>query len=126
MIWNDNPNPEGLRVIKTARTVEAINAAATAGLRPLVKPVKPLPEIHSKFTVLQNRITGEIKVRSDYRIGEAKGDWEAVIEWTEYYPHSFPSPFAAYLIPPDLAPGERVYVEDLIEDSLQALTALNG
>lgn len=122
MLPKDNLNSNDLRVIKTARTKEAINAAAAAGFRPLVKPgqplqpLQPLPEIHRKFTVLQNRNTGEIRVYGDYRGGFPGGDWETAVPWIKYYPHSFPSPYAACLIPPDLAPGEHVYGEDLIED----------
>ncbi len=39
-----------------------------------------------------------------------------VISNAQYYPYQFLSPFAAYLIPPDIAIGERVVIEDLIED----------
>jgi hypothetical protein len=41
-----------------------------------------------------------------------------VIEWTFYYPYNFESPFAAYLVPPDLQVGEIVMLEDLIEDEI--------
>jgi hypothetical protein len=108
--------PNGLRVIKTARTEKAINQAAKEGFRPLVKPVKPSKKIHSKFCIWQNQTTGEIEVLSDYRINPLDGDWKQMIDWTEYYPHNFPMPFAAYLIPADISAGERVYVKDLIED----------
>ncbi len=37
-----------------------------------------------------------------------------------YYPYQFPSPFAAYLIPSDLKVGERVILDDLIEDIVGA------
>lgn len=37
-----------------------------------------------------------------------------------YYPYHFASPFAAYLVPPDLAIGERVWMEDVIEDIVAA------
>jgi hypothetical protein len=109
-------NPNGLRVIKTARTEKAINQAAKEGFRPLVKPVKPSKKIHSKFCVWQNQTTGEIEVLGDYRINALDRDWKKVIDWTDYYPHTFAMPFAAYLIPADISAGERVYVKDLIED----------
>lgn len=112
----NNENQEGLRVIKTARTSETINEAARAGFFPLVKPVSPSPEIRSKYAVIQNRKTGEIKVIGDYRASGCMEDEEFVIDFTLYYPHSFPSPFAAYLVPPDIKVGERVFLEDLIED----------
>lgn len=108
--------PENLRVIKTARTDDDINRAAKAGFFPLMKVVKPSKEISSKFCVWRNRETGEIRVVGDYRAGGGGETWEKVIDWTYYYPHAFPKPYAAYLIPPDIQVGEQVFVEDLIED----------
>ena len=115
MKTNATPS-NGLRVIKTARTEKVINKAAKEGFRPLVKPVKPSKKIHSKFCVWQNQTTGEIEVLGDYRINALDGDWKQVIDWTDYYPYNFAMPFAAYLIPADITAGERVYVQDLIED----------
>ena len=43
-----------------------------------------------------------------------------VLDFTFYYPYSFPSPFAAYLIPRDIKIGEKVFLEDLIEDYIGA------
>ena len=112
----DPQTPENLRVIKTARTEDAINKAAKDGFRPLLRPVKPSPKIRNKFCVWQNRFTGEIRVIGDFRGSLLDTEWEKVIDWTRYYPHSFPEPFAAYLIPPDIQIGEHVFVKDLIED----------
>lgn len=104
-----------MRVIATARTVDSINAAAKSGFRPLVKLVVPSPEIQTKFAVNQNKVTGEIQVVGDYR-GHWEADIDQVIPFTFRYPYVWESPFAAYLLPPDLSVGERVYLEDLIED----------
>ena len=112
----DDTNTNELRVILTARSEDAINKAAKAGFRPLVRPVKPSKKIHSKFCVWQNLITGEVEMVGDFRGGHFDEDWKQVINWTDYYPHSFPEPYAAYLIPADIQPGELVVVEDLIED----------
>lgn len=109
---NDNPN--NLRIIKTARTKEAINKAAKEGYWPLVKPVIPSPYIKRKFAVLQNSETGGIEVINDYRA--TKPDMDKVVDFTFYYPHHFDSPYAAYLIPTDLKVGEMVWIEDLIAD----------
>ena len=112
-------NPARLRVIKTARTKDAINLAAKAGFWPLVKPVIPSPKIKRKFSVRQNKESGEIDVISDFRAGSIRADgskMETVISFKFYYPHQFESPYAAYLIPPDLQAGEKVFLEDLIED----------
>lgn len=109
---NQKPQ-EDLRVIRTARTEDEINQAARSGYFPLVKKVTPSEKIRSKFAVYQNPDSGEISVVGDYRAG---GNGDEVIGFTFYYPHSFPSPFAAYLIPSDLEIGEVVILEDLIED----------
>lgn len=115
MVRNDE-NRENLRTIKTARDKESINAAARSGFFPLVKQVIPSPKIRSKYAVIQSRSTGEIRVSGDFRCLESGEDDEVVIPFTSYYPYSFPAPFAAYLIPPDITVGERVFLEDLIED----------
>lgn len=113
-----NSHPK-MRTIKTARTEAKINAGAKSGFFPLMKPVVPNPEIHSKYAVFQNPETGEIVVSGDYRSfgqDQSKGPLTQVLDWTYYYPYSFPSPFAAYLLPSDLKVGEHVWLEDLIED----------
>lgn len=118
---SDIPSKEDtshLRVIKTARDEKSINTAVEEGFFPLVKRVVPSSEIRTKYAVLQNPETGEVKVIGDLRHRSRNPDpkLETAIEFTFYYPHSFPSPFAAYLIPADLQVGERVVLEDLIED----------
>lgn len=105
--------PGGRRVIKTARTVKDINAAARRGFRPLIKPVKPSSEIHSMVAVFQDPETGEIEISGDVRSG---GKGRIVIDYTLYYPYHFANPFAAYLLPKGLTVGEEVWLEDLIED----------
>jgi hypothetical protein len=118
-----NKNAQGLRVIKTARDKDRINKAANSGFKPLIKKVEPSDKIRSKYSVVQNKKTGEIEIVGDYRGGFYAGDnsdFETVINWTFYYPHSFKSPFAAYLIPNDITVGERVFIEDLIEDYIGA------
>lgn len=108
------PDPD-LRIIKTARTMETINEAARQGFRPLIKKVEPSPEIHYMVAVFQHRRTGEIELSGDCRevFGE---EYEMVVPYQTYYPYQFPSPFAAYLLPKDLIEGERVWIEDVIED----------
>ena len=108
-----------LRTIKTARDKEAINQAVKEGFRPLIKKVEPSDKIRSKYAIIRNPKTGEIEVVNDIRIDipwDPEDGYEMVLDFTYYYPHHFTSPFAAYLIPEDIQIGERVFVEDLIED----------
>ncbi len=118
--WKKNENNKGLRPIMTARDEASINKGVKGGFWPLVKKVERSPEIRSNFMVVQNKKTGEIEVVGDQRMGFDTENYDMVIEWTYYYPHCFASPFAAYLIPPDIEIGERVYIEDLIEDIVGA------
>lgn len=114
---DSKPNPKNLRVIKTARSKLKINEAARKGYKPLLKKVEQSPEIHSKFAIWQNQKTGEIELAVDYRAEYSfKDDMIKVIDWTFYYPKPFKTPFAAYLLPLDITVGERVFLEDLIED----------
>tara|TARA_R110000850_G_scaffold135382_3_gene256580 strand:- start:779 stop:1249 length:471 start_codon:yes stop_codon:yes gene_type:complete len=108
-------NPNNLRVVKTARTVESINQAAKEGFRPLIKPVEPSDQIHYMVGVFQHQETGEIVLSGDCRGGPEPG-FEVALPHRDYYPYFFKEPFAAYLVPPDLGEGARVWIEDVIED----------
>lgn len=112
-------NQKGYRVIKTARNLEAINIAIKEGFIPLIKRVEPSKEIQSKYSLFQNKKTNEIELVVDGRAVHRKNNdpnYIKIIDTTFYYPYNFESPFAAYLIPPDLKKGDFVYIEDLIED----------
>jgi len=108
-------NLKGLKPIRTGRTLNEINSAVDSGFTPLVKPVTPSPEIHKMVAVYQHRTTKKIKLLGDCR-GVLGDEYESIIPFTLYYPYSFPAPFAAYLLPPDLKAGEQVWLEDIIED----------
>ncbi len=118
-----NSNLADLRIIRTARDKASINMAAENGYKPLVKKLDPSEDIRSKYSVVQHKHTGQIKVLTDFRSSYEKedlADYEIVIDWTFYYPHNFRSPFAAYLVPKDIVVGERVFIIDLIEDYIGA------
>ncbi len=115
---NEEKNIDGLRIIKTGRNQFDINSSITHNFRPLVKKVVPdIEKIKSKYAVLQNKITGEVREIGDYRSGLLFDDkYEILIDWVFYYPYQFESPYAAYLIPNDIKVGEKVFLEDVIED----------
>lgn len=112
-------NPNSLRVIKTARRKKAINLAARDGFRPLVKPVIPSRQIRSMMAIYQHQETGEIQLWYDLRYSPSD-EWVLAVPHFHYYPYRFAYPFAAYLVPPDLGIGERVWLEDVIEDIVAA------
>jgi hypothetical protein len=108
------------RVIKTARTIDAIKKAINKGLRPLIKKINPSEKIRVNYCVFQNLKTGEIIHVNDFReaMSYENSRFEKVINWSKYYPYKYDLPYAAYLIPADLKPDELVLLEDLIEDYL--------
>lgn len=107
-VYSCTENTIGVPVVPTARTVYAINAAAKEGYWPLLKAVEPSAHIRQKILVSQSS-DGTIDISGDFR-----AQLGAYAYW--YNPYCSPLPFAAYLIPPDLQPGARVYLSDLIED----------
>jgi hypothetical protein len=113
-------NDKNLRIIKTARSEQEINAAVKEGYWPLIKPVIPSPEIKSKYAVFQHKKTGKIEVVYDFRAEPKSKDYVMVIDFRFYYPHHFKSPFAAYLIPSDIVVGENVWIDNLIEDVISS------
>jgi uncharacterized protein (TIGR02996 family) len=105
-------SPGARRIVKTARTKDEINVAARSGLKPLVLPVTPNKQISSWVAVYQDPETGEIETTGDHRYPPSG---TRVVN-VRYYPYHFASPFAAYLVPADLQPGEEVWLEDVVED----------
>ena len=114
-----------LRVIKTARCIEDINKATDMGFIPLVKKLKPLKQLFRTIGIFRNKKTNKIEEAEDYVVYEQYGnktsyedenEWELVVPFHSYYPYKFDSQYAAYLIPHDIDKGEKVILEDLIED----------
>lgn len=115
-MFNRQSPPPGTRIIQTARTEDDINRAVDEGFRALVRPVQPSPRIREKVSVFQHKVTGRIQVWCDFRWTPEPDEWTEVLPFTWHYPHAWPSPYAAYLLPPDLETGDTVWLEDLIED----------
>jgi hypothetical protein len=106
-----------MRIIKTARSLDEINQGISDGFIPLIRKVEPSDKIRVKYALYQNLITDEFKEINDYRSEFSLDDnYMEVISWDSYYPYKFESPYAAYLIFKDIKEGEKVIVEDVIED----------
>lgn len=117
----DIPEPK-YRVVRTARTLDEINQGAKDGYFPLVKKVEPSKEIKSKYSIYQNKLTGEVFEVNDFRsVGDLDNNIEfnQVIGWTFYYPYSYELPYSAYLVPSDIEVGEKVILQDVIEDLVE-------
>lgn len=113
------PERKGLRVIRTARTAREAQEAVLHGDQPLMRRIVSPPDFVATMEVWQHRETGEVTFPEDYRTASRHDDpsgWECVIPPFEYQPDRSAHPVAAYLLPPDLCVGERVLLEDLIDD----------
>lgn len=138
------PNRENLLVIQTARSIEAMKEVSKKGLRPLIYATGTCSKIGGKLRIFQHIKTGEVWSSGDFRnseptsdevqermeklvddpitpeefkkwVASIKNDWIEVAPWFNYRPdESFP--YAAYLVPPDLSIGQRVYLNDVIEE----------
>jgi len=104
------------RTIRTARGVDAINAALAKGFWPLVRVLKPAPHIHDHVLYQQDRESGEIRATHDLRGHDFDPKTQRETGWLLFSTVDTSPIVAAYLIPPDLYMGEKVRLIDLIEN----------
>lgn len=113
----------GERVIKTARSLLALREAVDRGCTPMFVPNTETGRTHQKLSVVYDRRQRQLTIAGDYRsmvpfdqdqIDLQYGKGAGISLWQDLRRH--PSPLAAYLLPPDIQVGERVFLEDLIED----------
>jgi hypothetical protein len=112
--------------VHTGRTLEQINAAAAQGFRILLKQASDQQRSTAcgyNLEIWQHDSTGEImqcvdlRSRPDGHRGGADADqWHQVLRLEHVYPHTWPNPYAAYLVSRDLSPGALVVLTDPIED----------
>ena len=58
---------KNLRIIKTARSLRAINRAVEEGYTPLIKEIEPSKDIYHTCFIVRNKRTGKINEVSDPR-----------------------------------------------------------
>lgn len=110
-------NPAGLPVISTVRSLEAMDALQRAGYRLLIQETGIKNKFgESKYQVFEHVITGQLRWAGDYReVFMPSDEWRLVKDW--FFARSDRLfPLAAYVLPPDIQPNSRVYLEDVIED----------
>ena len=110
-----------LRIVKTLRSKEEIEDAVNSGHNVLKQKVKPSKAIRVTDIHIKDKETGKIDIKPyNYHALPRDYDRYEVVEKRTYYPYDFPSKVAAYVLPDDLEVGERVIIEDLIEDIVGA------
>lgn len=112
-------------VIKTVRTIDDINRAASMGYSLDIRRVSHDTEkLYAIMSIGQDPQTGRIEASGDLRysfkgssIGANTNDkYKEILPFSNYYPYFQPLPIAAYLIPKDTQDGTEVIIEDPIED----------
>lgn len=113
-----------LPIIITLRNLPAMKSAQQKGFRLIFRDTgEDTSNGEEKYILYQNKHTGALWWSSDYRRSapepealHAENDWGIVRDW--FFARSDRQfPLAAYAIPKNIAAGERVFIEDLIEDS---------
>jgi hypothetical protein len=107
---------DGLRVIRTIRGETAITTAKEMGLTLIELRAEVSDEFKIKYKKVKDKLTGKIITLGDFREDHyfRKSRYKTLVNWTSRNPSKFFSPFAAYIIPKDLKPGERVLINDVI------------
>ena len=106
-----------IRIIETARGIDAIEKAIKENKHLLYRKVEPFRVCTGKYCKLRNKLTGISFKIYDFRDSRGWSDKYSIIkDWTYlYYNYDFPYK-AAYIIPSDIKEGEIVFVKDLIEN----------
>ena len=109
MVFNTLPK------IRTARNIRDINMAIEDGYNVHIEEVKPNSRIMHQVGLAKNKETGRYMEFFDRRSFAIPEGYES--EWVfTYYQYKFPRPYAAYILPKTLQPGDVVWLSDIIED----------
>lgn len=118
-------NPKELPVVTTCYDLYTLNKAIKGGHQACIIKITDNRELRLSGLLLRNKASGEytlVKERRMYvqhgRIKEYSAEeWEAIHE-VRGYARTRPAHegWGAYILPHGVKPGDRVYVEDLLED----------
>jgi hypothetical protein len=118
----------GERIIRTARSLQALRAAVNQGLIPYFVPNMESGRTQQKLSIVFDREKGRLSISGHFRSGGPFDQQQIELRYgkgagialrQDFRRHS--SPVAAYLLPHDIAVEERVYLEDLIEDRVASI-----
>lgn len=110
---------QGLPIIQTARSLAAIEEGVRRGYRPLFVAADYKNGVGTKLWVSFRPEENTILYSGDFRsmVGPLEGTENGIASIiVRHDDDRHPSPLAAYMIPPDIRPGDRVYVADIIEE----------
>lgn len=107
------------RIVKTLRSLDAINAALVRREPVIIKQIQPNYDIRKQYAVYRHKLKGTLHFVHDFRSEfEVEDLYEQVFDFSTYYPMVHSGPLAAYVLPPFAKKGEKYWIEDLIEEVL--------
>ena len=118
-------NTKGLPVVRTVFTPHQLNEAIEEGYKTIVVKRELNPRLELESMILRNIHTGEYiqttsrlqRVQYGKTIEYPEDEWELVHIETGYArPSSQIKNWGAYVLPKEIKVGDRVYIEELIED----------
>lgn len=116
-------NPEDLPVVISLRSLPTMQLAAKAGFRLIFRDVGQSSNFgESKYILYQDSISGELWWSGDLREGfpapqfdGERHDYRLIRSWFNARSDR-PFPLGAYAVAPNIAIGQRVFIEDVLED----------
>ena len=120
---DDVPTP--MRAVKTVYTLTKLNKAIKSGAKYEVHLLKNSPKLFEKQMLLRNIATGEIvevpsRSHATRQLGMTfypEAEWELLQQFKRYARERKNTVvWGAYIIPKDVAVGERLQISDPLED----------
>ena len=114
-----------MRAVKTVYTLTKLNKAIKSGAKYEVHLLKNSPKLFEKQMLLRNTATGEIvevpsRLHATRELGimeYTEAEWELLHQFKRYARERKNTlVWGAYIIPKDVAVGERLQISDLLED----------
>ena len=108
----------GLKEVRTARSLAALNLAVKEGLNIQLVQLKSDVSLERSFFLVEHD-DGTFSEIVDYRSILMPGSHDKAIIADHYfsqYRYCFDKPWAAYLLPADIEEGDQVFIWDVIQD----------
>ena len=127
MDFRVNYNKNDLRRVTTSFDLDQVNDAVKAGHIVLFETIKLNKKLYTHGYIFRDKENGHLAYGESRRFPRQyrgwvefpEADWDEVIKVKDYArERSLKHDWAAYILPPDPALGEVLYIEDLIEDVL--------
>lgn len=121
-------NPKELPVVTTCYDLHKLNEAIKHGHQTCIMKITEKPQLCLSGLLLRNKSSGEYELVKERKVYHRYGiveysaeEWETIHE-VNGYARTRPAHhgWGAYILPLDVKLGDRVYVDELLEDSFSS------